>query len=59
VDQLLLKIDATGSTERKYGSGSKCMAHMSENIYAVEELFYVKKMHLHPKIVEPCITAQK
>jgi len=38
VDQLLRKIDATGSAQRKYSSGRKCTARMSENIDAVEEL---------------------
>jgi len=38
MDQLLQKIDATGSAERKYCSGRKCTAHMSENTDTVEEL---------------------
>jgi len=34
---LLWKTDASGSSERKYGSGRKCMPHTNENIDAVED----------------------
>jgi len=49
-DQLLQKIDATGTAERKYWCDRKCTAHMSENTDTVEELVLSQEDALTLKI---------